>query len=42
MKKALKSLRKDRRAYINKAQNQLGLPERTCNKRDAKRRKLQA
>ena len=41
-KKARKSLRKDHRAYMNKVRNQLGLPERTGNKRDAKRRKLQA
>ena len=42
MKKARKSLRKDHRAYMNKVRNQLGLPERTGHKRDAKRRKLQA
>jgi len=42
MKKARKSLKKDYRAYMNKVRNQLGLPERTGKKRDAKRRKLQA
>ena len=42
MKKARKSLKKDYRAYMNKVRNQLGLPARTGNKRDAKGRKLQA
>ena len=42
MKKARMSLRKDYRAYLNKVRNQLELPERTSNKRDAKRRRLQA
>ena len=41
-KQARKSLRKDHRAYMNKVRNQLGLPEITGKKRDAKRRKLQA
>ena len=41
-KKAQKSLKQDYRAYMNKVRNQLGLPERTGKKRDAKRRKLQA
>ena len=42
MKKARKSLKQDYRAYMNKVRNQLGLPARTGNKRDAKGRKLQA
>ena len=42
MKKTRKSLKQDYRAYMNKVRNQLGLPERTGKKRDAKRRKLQA
>jgi len=42
MKKARKSLKQDYRAYVNKVRNQLGLPARTGNKRDAKGRKLQA
>ena len=42
MKKARKSLKQDDRAYMNKVRNQLGLPARTGNKRDAKGRKLQA
>ena len=42
MKKNRKSLKQDYRAYMNKVRNQLGLPERTGKKRDAKRRKLQA
>lgn len=42
MKKARKSLKQDYRAYMNKVRNQLGLPGRTGNKRDAKGRKLQA
>ena len=42
MKKALKSLKKDYRAYMNKVRNQLGLPARPSDKRDAKGRKLQA
>ena len=42
MKKALKSLKQDYRAYMNKVRNQLGLPARTGDKRDAKGRKLQA
>ena len=41
-KKARKSLKQERRAYMNKVRNQLGLPARTGNKRDAKGRKLQA
>ena len=41
-KQALKSLKQDHRAYMNKVRNQLGLPENTGKKRDAKRRKLQA
>ena len=41
-KKTRKSLKQDYRAYMNKVRNQLGLPERTGKKRDAKRRKLQA
>ena len=42
MKKARKSLKQDYRAYVNKVRNQLGLPARPGNKRDAKGRKLQA
>ena len=42
MKKARKSLKQDYRAYVDKVRNQLGLPARTGNKRDAKGRKLQA
>ena len=42
MKKARKSLKQDYRAYMNKVRNQLGLPARTGDKRDAKGRKLQA
>ena len=42
MKKARKSLKQDYRVYMNKVRNQLGLPARTGNKRDAKGRKLQA
>ena len=42
MKKARKSLKQDYRAYGNKVRNQLGLPARSGNKRDAKGRKLQA
>ena len=42
MKKARKSLKQDYRATMNKVRNQLGLPARTGNKRDAKGRKLQA
>ena len=41
-KQARKSLKQDHRAYMNKVRNQLGLPENTGKKRDAKRRKLQA
>ena len=41
-KKARKSLKQDYRAHMNKVRNQLGLPSRTGNKRDAKGRKLQA
>ena len=41
-KKARKSLKQERRAYMNKVRNQLGLPARNGNKRDAKGRKLQA
>ena len=41
-KQARKSLKHDHRAYMNKVRNQLGLPENTGKKRDAKRRKLQA
>ena len=40
-KKARKSLMQDYRAYVNKVRNQLGLPARTGNKRDAKGRKSQ-
>ena len=42
MKQARKSLQLDYRAHMNKVRNQLGLPARTGNKRDAKGRKLQA
>ena len=42
MKKARKSLKQDYRAHMNKVRNQLGLPARTGNKRDAKGRKSQA
>ena len=41
MKKARKSLKQDYRAYVNKVRNQLGLPARSGNKRDAKGRKSQ-
>ena len=41
-KQARKSLKQDHRAYMNKVRNQLGLPENTGKKRDARRRKLQA
>ena len=41
-KQARRSLKQDHRAYMNKVRNQLGLPARTGNKRDAKGRKLQA
>ena len=40
-KKARKSLKQDYRAHINKVRNQLGLPARISNKRDAKGRKSQ-
>ena len=42
MKQARRSLKQDYRARINKVRNQLGLPARTVNKRDAKGRKSQA
>ena len=42
MKQARKSLKQDYRADMNKVRNQLGLPARTGNKRDAKGRKSQA
>ena len=42
MKQARRSLKQDYRAHMNKVRNQLGLPARTGNKRDAKGRKLQA
>ena len=42
MKQARKSLKQDYRAHMNKVRNQLGLPARTGNKRDAKGRKSQA
>ena len=42
MKKARKSLKQDYRAKMNQVRNQLGLPARTGNKRDAKGRKSQA
>ena len=42
MKKARKSVKQDYRAHMNKVRNQLGLPARTGNKRDAKGRKSQA
>ena len=35
MKQARKSLKQDYRAHMNKVRNQLGLPARTGNKRDA-------
>ena len=41
MKQARKSLKQDYRAHMNKVRNQLGLPARTGNKRDAKGRKSQ-
>ena len=41
MKKARKSLKQDYRAHMNKVRNQLGLPARIGNKRDAKGRKSQ-
>ena len=41
MKKARKSLKQDYRAHMNKVRNQLGLPARSGNKRDAKGRKSQ-
>ena len=41
MKKARKSLKQDYRAHMNKVRIQLGLPDRTGKKRDAKGRKLQ-
>ena len=41
-KQARKSLKQDHRAYMNKVRNQLGLPENTGRKRNAKRRKLKA
>ena len=41
-KKARKSVKQHYRAHIYKVRNQLGLPARTCNKRDAKGRKSQA
>ena len=40
-KKAQKSLKQDFRASLSKVRNQLELPARTGNKRDAKGRKLQ-
>ena len=40
-KKARKSLKQDYRAHMNKVRNQLGLPARIGNKRDAKGRKSQ-
>ena len=39
MKKARKTLKQDYRAQMNKVRNQLGLPARIGNKRDAKGRK---
>ena len=42
MKQVRKSLKQDYRAHMNKVRNQLGLPARTGNKRDAKGRKSQA
>ena len=42
MKQARRSLKQDYRAHMNKVRNQLGLPARTGNQRDAKGRKLQA
>ena len=41
-KQARKSLKQERRAYMNKVRNQLGLPARSGKKRDAKHRTLQA
>ena len=41
MKQARKSLKQEYRAHMNKVRNQLGLPARTGNKRDAKGRKSQ-
>ena len=41
MKQARRSLKQDYRAHMNKVRIQLGLPDRTGNKRDAKGRKLQ-
>ena len=41
MKQARRSLKQDYRAHMNKVRNQLGLPARTGNKRDAKGRKSQ-
>ena len=41
MKKARKTLKQDYRAQMNKVRNQLGLPARIGNKRDAKGRKSQ-
>ena len=38
-KQARRSLKQDHRAYMNKVRNQLGLPEKTGRKHDAKRRK---
>ena len=42
MKQARRSFKQDYRAHMNKVRNQLGLPARTGNKRDAKGRKSQA
>ena len=42
MKQARRSLQLDYRAHMNTVRNQLGLPARTGNKRDAKGRKSQA
>ena len=42
MKQARRSLKQDYRAHMNKVRNELGLPARTGNKRDAKGRKSQA
>ena len=41
MKQARRSLKQDYRAHMNKVRNQLGLPARTGNKRDAKGRESQ-
>ena len=41
MKKARKSLKQDYRAHMNRVRNQLGLPARIGNKRDAKGQKSQ-